>query len=65
MASSGAGLAVPPDDPRAPWPEAFAALAADRTRIDLMGRRARVLAEARFARTTMIDRWGSMLCNLG
>ena len=53
---AGCGIAVPPRDPEA-FADALVAFADDRAATRIMGQRARALAEQRFARDTLADRW--------
>lgn len=51
-----AGFAVPPDNANA-FADALEAAAADRERLEVMGNKARALAERDFARDTLSTRW--------
>ena len=57
---SGAGIAVPPEDPRA-LAQAFGALASDRGVRERMGSAGRALVERRYGRREMVDRWRALL----
>ena len=56
ISEAGCGIAVPPQDPYA-FAEALVTLADDRTSNHAMSLRARTLAEERFAREMLADRW--------
>ncbi|WP_375291547.1 glycosyltransferase family 4 protein [Qipengyuania sp.] len=56
ICGAGCGIAVPPRDPDA-FAEALVVLADDRTSTRAMSLRARALAEERFARDMLADRW--------
>lgn len=56
IAESGCGYAVPPDDPEA-FADALIAASENRAALADMGRRARALAEARFARASLAQQW--------
>jgi glycosyltransferase involved in cell wall biosynthesis len=56
ITESGCGYAVPPDDPEA-FADALIAASENRAALAQMGRRARALAEARFARAALAQQW--------
>lgn len=56
ICEAGCGIAVPPRDPDA-FADALVVLADDRTSTRAMSLRARALAEERFARDMLADRW--------
>lgn len=56
ICEAGCGIAVPPRDPDA-FADALVVLADDRTSTRAMSLRARALAEERFARDMLTDRW--------
>ncbi len=60
ITQTGAGLVVPPDNPEA-FADALQALAADPVRCQSAGRAARALAEQRFARADLADRFVTTL----
>ena len=64
ISEHGAGVAVPPDDPKA-FAEALMRLADDPEETRAMGRRARQLAEARFDRRQLADRFVECLERIG